>query len=118
MAGEKEVVVSFRVDAHLAELLRHLPDKSSFIRDAILRRLYDVCPLCRGRGVLPGIVARWWSRKIGRTRTVRCACCRYDYPEELVAESPPGESGRRKRRRHPDTGGYICPHCSAHEHQH
>lgn len=118
MTVEKEVVVSFRVDAHLAELLRHLPDKSSFIRDAILRRFYDLCPLCHGRRVLPGIVARWWSRKIGRARTVRCMCCRYDYPEELVAESPSGGSGRPKRGRRADTGGYICPHCSDHGHQH
>ena len=59
MARQKQTVVSFRVDGHLAEILENLPDKSAFIRDAVLRRVHGVCPSCQGRGVLPCLIADW-----------------------------------------------------------
>lgn len=108
MALEKQVVVSFRVDAHLAEMLGRLPDKSSFIREAILSRFYDACPLCQGHGVLPGIVARWWAQRVSETTPRRCRCCGHQYPAELV------EGGGRKAGK----GKFLCPHCAGHEHSH
>jgi hypothetical protein len=43
---------------------QRLPDKSAFIRDAILQRYHTVCPFCQGRGVLPQIVAEWLSSQV------------------------------------------------------
>src|SRR5207237_10591921 len=54
----QETMLSFRVDRHLAETLMKLPDRSAFIRRAILRAFYRVCPACQGKGVLPEPAAR------------------------------------------------------------
>src|SRR5215831_271798 len=52
MAKGKSVVVTFRVDAHLAEALEHLPDKSAFIRKALAMTFHETCPACAGEGRL------------------------------------------------------------------
>lgn len=106
---DKGVIVSFRVDRHLADVLRKVPDKSSFIRDVILRSFYETCPVCRGRGVLPAELSRWATRQLKSAKAVECTCCLYGYPE----------STRRTRR--PPTRGlkrYVCLHCRQHEHAH
>ncbi len=110
MAKEKQVVVSFRVDAHLAETLARLPDKSEFIRDAVLRRFYEACPLCQGHGVLPGLVAGWWAQRVAETNPRTCRCCGHQFPEELAAPEAGGKRSRAAR--------FLCPHCAEHEHGH
>ena len=107
MSQAKQTVVSFRVDQHLAEVLNSLPDKSTFIRDAILRRFYTTCPFCRGRGVLPQVILDWLRTRLPDYPAVECTCCHYQYPAELVAA--PGE---------PDANPFVCPHCGEHDHAH
>lgn len=108
MAQQKQTVVSFRVDRHLAEVLNALPDKSAFIRDAILQRFHTVCPYCDGRGVLPKLIADWLDSKLPSFETVECACCHYQYPVDLVRQELKGKA----------RGRFICPHCDEHEHGH
>src|SRR5262245_19613491 len=50
---KKDVVVAFKVEEELAELLDKLPNKSAFIRKAIAAQLGVACPLCNGKGVVP-----------------------------------------------------------------
>ena len=104
MAKDKGVIVSFRVDRHLADVLRRVPDKSSFIRDVILRSFYETCPVCNGRGVLPKELSRWAGRRLRADRAVQCSCCQYGYP--LSTRS------RDKSRT------FVCRHCQEHEHRH
>src|ERR1051325_4569657 len=108
MAQQKQTVVSFRVDQHLAEILDALPDKSAFIREAILRRFYTTCPFCQGKGVLPQAILDWLRTRIPEYESIECTCCHYSYPTELVASSsdpnPPAD--------------FICPHCGEHDHTH
>lgn len=106
---DKGVVVSFRVDSHLADVLNKVPDKSSFIREVILRSFYEVCPVCRGRGVLPKEISRWAGGRLKKERARECACCLYSYP----ASSMPRASRGRKNE-----GAFVCPHCQTHEHAH
>lgn len=110
MAKDKGVVVSFRVDRHLANVLNKVPDKSSFIRDVILRSFYETCPMCRGRGVLPVELARWAARMLRTEKAVDCVCCNYSYP--------PAALSRSKGRKPAKGGRLVCPHCQAHEHAH
>jgi hypothetical protein len=52
----KKQVVAFKVESELAEFLGKLPNKSAFIRKAIVAQLGMACPLCQGAGVvLPGL---------------------------------------------------------------
>ena len=107
--SDKGVVVSFRVDSHLADVLNKVPDKSSFIRDVILRSFYETCPVCRGRGVLPKELSRWASRRLKTERATECECCRYSYPFSSLP---------RTSRRGSDRKLFVCPHCRTHEHAH
>jgi len=45
-------VISFKVDAALAEEIRQLPNRSDFIRKAILAAMENTCPLCQGTGII------------------------------------------------------------------
>jgi hypothetical protein len=102
--SDKAVVISFRADPHLAELLNNLPDRSGFIRRAILNRFHQACPACKGRGVVPEGVAKWLADKLARAHTVACTCCAYEFPETLT---PTSESEQ-----------FLCDHCQGHDHEH
>ncbi|UCD28246.1 MAG: hypothetical protein JSV03_14330 [Planctomycetota bacterium] len=108
MPQNKQTVVSFRVDQHLADILNNLPDKSTFIREAIMRRFYTVCPFCNGHGVMPQLIADWLQTRVPEYESVECTCCHYAYPVEIVAQQV-------------ETGGsepFVCRHCADHEHSH
>src|SRR5688500_16794073 len=51
----KNDVVAFKVEEELAEFLNQLPNKSAFIRKAIVAQMSMACPLCHGSGQ----VSRW-----------------------------------------------------------
>ena len=106
MAKDKGVIVSFRVDRHLADVLNKAPDKAAFIRDIILRSFYESCPVCRGRGVVPEELARWTEAQLRAAGAVECHCCRYVYPRP---------TGKGKKR---DDEKFVCPHCQNHGHGH
>jgi len=48
------VRMTIRLPEELAEILDQLPNRSAFVRDALLERLGSLCPQCRGTGVLAG----------------------------------------------------------------
>lgn len=48
----KEEIITFKVDAGLAERLRQVPNRSDFIRKAILEAFKLDCPICQGTGLL------------------------------------------------------------------
>jgi hypothetical protein len=48
----KSEIVAFKVEAELAGFLNNLPNKSDFIRKAILAQFGMTCPLCTGTGVV------------------------------------------------------------------
>ncbi len=106
---DKGVVVSFRVDSHLADVLNKVPDKASFIRDVILRSFYETCPVCRGRGVLPEELSRWAAKQLKADKATECGCCLYSYPRSSLPRD--GETAPRRRR-------FVCPHCQTHGHTH
>lgn len=49
----KSKIVAFKVEEELAEFLNDLPNKSDFIRKAVLSQFGMNCPLCIGSGVVP-----------------------------------------------------------------
>ncbi len=99
----KSVVVTFRVDAHLAEALERQPDKSAFIRGALLRALHAPCPACVGQGVLDCDAADWLREVLDERGARACECCG-------TAFRPPAESA--------DEAAPLCGHCASDGHGH
>jgi uncharacterized protein YbaR (Trm112 family) len=82
----KEEIVTFKVDHALSETLARMPNKSEFIRLAVLRALETCCPLCNGTGTLSVNQMRHWREFLGRHEIVRCEECRETY---IACESMP-----------------------------
>jgi hypothetical protein len=68
MAGRKEII-TFKVDESLAAAMHGIPNRSAFIRSAILSALNGSCPLCKGTGILTPEQKKNWdqfaSRNVG-----------------------------------------------------
>jgi len=52
MKKAKHEIITFKADASLLEAMKGVPNRSEFIRNAILAALDSACPLCSGTGVL------------------------------------------------------------------
>jgi hypothetical protein len=102
VARSKSVIVTFRVDAHLAEALERLPDKSAFIRKALRTTFHETCPACAGEGRLDCDAAKWLADTLAAKGAKKCECCGAAFPPALAAE--------------PD--GATCRHCGPHGHEH
>jgi hypothetical protein len=61
MPKRKQEIVSFKVDGALLEAMKGIPNRSEFIRGAILTALDSVCPLCRGTGILTPRPYEHWA---------------------------------------------------------
>ena len=102
MAKAKSVVVTFRVDAHLAEALERLPDKSSFIRRALNTTFHETCPACSGQGRVDCDAAMWLTEVLKREGARKCQCCGSAYP--------PARGAARSST--------TCGHCGPDGHKH
>lgn len=61
MAGRKEII-TFKVDESLAAAMQGIPNRSAFIRSAILSALNGSCPLCKGTGILTPEEKKNWDQ--------------------------------------------------------
>src|SRR5947209_2809305 len=76
----KTEVVAFKVEEELAALLNKLPNKSAFIRKAIVAQLGMACPLCNGQGVVPRGVHDHFAPLLGTLNHRHCEGCGDDLP--------------------------------------
>ena len=72
---QKESVITFKADASLLEALKNIPNRSEFIRTAILAALASYCPLCRGTGVLTPNQKTHWDEFARRHPLRECEDC-------------------------------------------
>jgi len=76
MVGKKkEDIVTFKTDTALAEELNKLPNKSEFIRKALLHALGNDCPLCNGSGTLTPNQRKHWEKFTDHHRATKCGTC-------------------------------------------
>jgi hypothetical protein len=59
--NKKQEVITFKVDKDLLEMIKKIPNRSEFIRTAILSAMGTVCPLCSGNGILTPNQKRHWD---------------------------------------------------------
>jgi hypothetical protein len=75
MADKKPQVICFKASPSLLEAMEGIPNRSEFIRTAVLAALENVCPLCRGTGILTPKQMEHWQT-FAETHAVRqCAEC-------------------------------------------
>ena len=72
---KKQEIVTFKVDASLSEAMRGIPNRSEFIRTAILAALDSVCPLCKGTGILTLDQRRHWNSFAAKHSIEECDEC-------------------------------------------
>ncbi len=104
MAGQKAKcdVITFKVDAALREAMKGVPNRSEFIRSAILSASGNICPLCKGQGLLsPDQLEHWRSFSRGHHVT-ECADC---HALHLVCSGEFGASTHSERREDPGGNG-------------
>jgi hypothetical protein len=85
----KEEVVTFKVDEELARALGNMPNKSDFIRRAILTALGNACPVCSGTGSLTVSQMQHWEEFAAHHHVETCTDCdetRLVCDHELVAQ--------------------------------
>jgi hypothetical protein len=84
--AEKSQIVAFKVDEDLAEFLDRLPNKSEFIRRAILAQFNLTCPLCTGDGVVPAGIHHHFEHVIEHHSARPCEKCKTLVSFPLTAE--------------------------------
>jgi len=62
MSKGKQEIVTFKADAALLEAMKAIPNRSDFIRRAILAALEGTCPLCMGTGILTPAQQSHWKQ--------------------------------------------------------
>ena len=91
----KSKIVAFKVEDDLAEFLNNLPNKSDFIRKAILAQFGMTCPLCIGTGVVPRGVHDHFGPLLTQFNHRNCEGCGHDMPVPLE----PGDLDSESRER-------------------
>jgi hypothetical protein len=71
----KNEIITFKVDEALAELIHRVPNKSEFIRQAIMAALDNTCPLCQGTGSLNPDQKRHWDAFAAHHEIEKCTDC-------------------------------------------
>jgi hypothetical protein len=83
------------VEKELADLLNELPNKSAFIRKAIVAQLDMACPMCRGSGLLPKGLHDHFAPLIAQMSVRACAHC----GDRTTIQADPGELAPEARAR-------------------
>lgn len=72
---DKSQIVTFKADEALVAAMEGIPNRSEFIRAAVLAALDGVCPLCRGTGVLSPKQREHWQEFARHHAVTRCHDC-------------------------------------------
>ena len=74
-ANRAQEVITFKVDGSLLELLSGIQNRSEFIRNALLAALGNLCPLCRGSGILTPEKKKHWTKFSEDHALRKCGDC-------------------------------------------
>ena len=58
---KKDIVMTFKADGPMLKALNNIPNRSEFIRSAILSALNNSCPLCGGTGIFTPDQRKHWE---------------------------------------------------------
>lgn len=87
-------IVTFKADPALLDSMRGIENRSQFIRAAVLAALENVCPLCKGSGILTPRQKEHWVAFAADHELTECNDC---HEMHLICRS---EAKRRRTRLH------------------
>ncbi|MBN2580871.1 MAG: hypothetical protein JXB10_17935 [Pirellulales bacterium] len=73
--NKKLDIITFKVDAPLRRAMQGIANRSEFIRAAVLSALENVCPLCKGTGIMTPDQHRHWIAFSKNHSLTECADC-------------------------------------------
>jgi len=76
MGYNKTEIVTFKADRSLLAAMKSIPNRSEFIRQAVLAALETSCPLCGGTGILSPHQKEHWNEFASDHNLQRCRECR------------------------------------------
>lgn len=91
-------IVTFKADRALLDALQGLANRSEFIRSALLAALENVCPMCKGRGILTPNQKRHWAAFTADHNLAECDDC---HEFHLVCAGRPRPVVHAKARHRP-----------------
>ncbi len=106
----KTQVVAFKVEEDLADFLNKLPNKSDFIRKAIVAQFGMACPLCVGSGVTPRGLHNHYKPVIAKNNTHPCEKCGNGEAFPLTLEGV-GKEDRTRMEQFFHGGPMYCKRC-------
>ena len=71
----KARIVTFKADDSLLSALEGVENRSEFIRAAVLAALDNICPLCKGRGILTPNQRQHWQSFANDHGLAKCGDC-------------------------------------------
>lgn len=80
MPTKKHEIITFKVDEGLARVLARIPNRSEFIRNALLAYISGVCPLCKGTGILSPHLKLHWNEFLKDHAIEECKECHGSIP--------------------------------------
>ncbi|MBN1797362.1 MAG: CopG family transcriptional regulator [Spirochaetales bacterium] len=72
---KKQEVITFKVSGSVAKILKSIPNRSEFIRSAVLNALENSCPLCKGMGTFTPAQLEHWKKFSRRHSLEECQDC-------------------------------------------
>jgi Ribonuclease G/E len=88
MSAPKQETITFKVDSDLASALGNLPNRSEFIRQAILNAMENTCPLCQGTGHLSDHQKIHWKFMVKQHDLQYCETCEAIHEEVSSCPCP------------------------------
>lgn len=89
MKHQRQEIITFKVPESLREAMKGIPNRSEFIRSAVLAALDHVCPLCRGTGILLPNQKTHWNEFAKHHHVAECRTC---HAVHLVCPSSPSHT--------------------------
>jgi hypothetical protein len=108
--AQKSQIVAFKVEEELAKFLDNLPNKSEFIRKAILAQFRMTCPLCTGSGVVPRGIHDHYKHVLVENDSRPCEKCKAAVTIPMTADAAPA-ADRRRFEQFLDGGPLYCAKC-------
>ena len=75
MAKRKQEIITFKADGSLLEAMKGIPNRSEFIRTAVLTALESACPVCGGTGILTPDQRKHWKAFAANHSLRQCDEC-------------------------------------------